>query len=99
MHIHETKMAKKLFGQLGYALQNRIANRVAIILKNDSSSTLFQENTIQYMSCKRKKKDILRISDHELRVYSHNWSHVVNLFPYVNHDHFVLIRSLILVQS
>lgn len=49
---------------------------------------------------KKKKIDILRISDHELRIYSHNWSHLVHLFPYyVNHDHFVLIRSLILIQS
>ncbi len=41
----------------------------------------------------KKKIDILRIFDHELRIYSHNWSYFVNFFPnYVNHDHFVLIR-------
>ncbi len=73
MHIHETAMAKKLFGYLGYALQNRIANREAIILKDDSSSTLFHEKlALSYrytVPCHTKENNI--ISDHELRIYSH----------------------------
>ncbi len=34
-------MAKKLFGYLGYALQSRIANREAIILKDDIAQAHF----------------------------------------------------------